>query len=539
MTSSKYASIHHPCAKCGSSDAAVTYKDGMTKCFSCGSSYPSQKGASINEMVREISTTKSVQLQDVASYEVRGFRERQITRQICEEFGVRVGYDEARNIAEHYYPYTKRGKVVAYKLRQLPKAFRTIGDFNNTELFGQSRGAIGKKLVITEGELDTLAVAQAYQQHYNKIFSVVSLPSASGVACAVRNLDFINQFQEVILLLDNDEAGLKATQELARAIGYGKVYIGTLKEKDASDELLSHGPDAIIQAIWNAKLYSPAGIVSGEELWDAYVERQSIVSHPYPECMTGVNDKTQGMRMGEIVLFTSGTGSGKSTLIKEIILHLLGTTEEKIGVVSLEESPGDTVEKLIRMNCRKLDPSEDEARAAFERITKDDRLLLLDHQGSISDGGLIDQMKFLAAIGCKYIILDHLTIAVSEGAEGMTGNEAIDKVMSDLLKLVKQYNIWLGVISHLRKAAGGTSFEEGKLASLDDMKGSGSIKQIAFDVIAFARNLIAETEDDRNKMQMAVLKSRYTGLTGPAGSAQYDKDTTRLSYINIEDMFNA
>ena len=213
----------------------------------------------------------------------------------------------------------------------------------------------------------------------------------------------------------------------------------------------------MINAIWNAKLYSPAGIVSGEELWDAYKQRQAITSHPYPECMSGVNEKTKGMRMGEITLFTSGTGSGKSTLIKEIILHLLGTTDEKIGVVSLEESPGDTVEKLIRMNCRKVDPSEDEARAAFERLTADDRLLLLDHQGSVSDGSLMDQMKFLAAVGCKYIILDHLTIAVSEGAEGKYGNEAIDKVMSDLLKLVKQFDIWLGVISHLRKAAGGTS----------------------------------------------------------------------------------
>ena len=491
-----------------------------------------------NEVAREISPAQSIQCADVASYEVRGFEERQITKAICQEFGVRVGYDEARNIAEHYYPYTKKGKVVAYKQRNLPKDFRTIGDFKDTELFGQARGVIGRNLVITEGELDALSVAQAYQYKYNKIFSVVSLPSASGIACAIRNLDFINQFEKVVLMLDNDEAGLKATQELARAIGYGKVYISTLREKDASDELLSHGHEALIRAIWNAKLYSPAGIVTGEELWDAYIARQSIVSHPYPDCMEGVNDKLDGMRMGEIVLFTSGTGSGKSTLIKEIILHLLGTTDEKIGVVSLEESPGDTIEKLIRMNCRSKEVSEEQARKSFELITADDRLMLLDHQGSVSDGTLIDQMKFLAAVGCKYIILDHLTIAVSEGAEGRTGNEAIDKVMSDLLKLVKQYEIWLGVISHLRKAAGGSSFEEGKLASLDDMKGSGSIKQIAFDVIAFARNLVADTEDERNVMTMAVLKSRYTGLTGPAGRAQYDKDTTRLSYMNIEDMFS-
>ena len=105
--------------------------------------------------------------------------------------------------------------------------------------------------------------------------------------------------------------------------------------------------------------------------------------------------------------------------------------------------------------------------------------------------------------------------------------------MSDLLKLTKQYNIWMGVISHLRKSMGGASFEEGKIASLDDMKGSGSIKQIAFDVIAFARNLTAETEDERNVVEMSVLKSRFSGLTGPAGRARYDHSTCRLKY---EDM---
>jgi twinkle protein len=67
------------------------------------------------------------------------------------------------------------------------------------------------------------------------------------------------------------------------------------------------------------------------------------------------------------------------------------------------------------------------------------------------------------------------------------------------------------------------------LPSIDDIKGSGSIKQISFDIIAFARNLVAEESYERNTIKLRVLKSRFTGNTGDAGTAVYDPNTTRLS----------
>jgi twinkle protein len=173
--------------------------------------------------------------------------------------------------------------------------------------------------------------------------------------------------------------------------------------------------------------------------------------------------------------------------------------------------------------------TEEELRRGYETVFKDERLVLLDHQGSVSDDSLLDKIEYMALMGCKYLVLDHITIAVSEGSEGLSGNEAVDKVMSDLLKIVKKHNVWLGLISHLRKAQGGKSFEEGQLASIDDIKGSGSIKQISFDIIAFARNLVAQNDLERNTITLRVLKSRFTGKTGDAGTAIYNPETTRLS----------
>ena len=221
-------------------------------------------------------------------------------------------------------------------------------------------------------------------------------------------------------------------------------------------------------------------------------------------------------------------------------MDLLDKTDDRVGLISLEESVGDTAEKFISMSLKRPvnDPpplTPEEIRAGFESVFKDERLVLLDHQGSVGDDSLIDKIEYMALMGCKYLVLDHITIAVSEGSEGLSGNEAIDKVMSDLLKVVKRHNVWLGLISHLRKSQGGRSFEEGTLASIDDIKGSGSIKQISFDIVAFARNLVAEDEGERNTIRFRVLKSRFTGFTGDAGAAVYDTTTTRLS--NAADSF--
>tara|TARA_R100000963_G_C4645421_1_gene109668 strand:- start:1661 stop:3163 length:1503 start_codon:yes stop_codon:yes gene_type:complete len=462
---------------------------------------------------------------------------RGISKQVVDHFGIKMAVNPDGSGGSHFYPYTSEGKVIAFKERKLPKSFVAYGNFTNIELFGQAVSTGGKTLVITEGELDACAVAQCFLDKYNRVFPVVSIPSASGCKVVLEQREWIRKFESVILFFDKDNAGQAAVQKVAKIIGAGKVKVAKLLEKDPCDQLLKHGSKSLLQSYWDAETWSPAGLVMGESIWEQFQQRQRTKSRPYPKCLDGLNQKLKGIRHGEITLFTSGTGSGKSTIVKEIVLDLLKDKENKVGLISLEESVGDTAEKFIEMALQqRLDHSEGmmlsqaELRHGFDTVFKDERLVLLDHQGSVGDSTLTDKIEYMCLMGCKHLILDHITIAVSEGAEGLSGNEAIDKVMSDLLKIVKKHNIWLCLISHLRKApGGGASFEEGKLASIDDIKGSGSIKQISFDIVAFARNLIADNETERNTIKFRVLKSRFTGLTGTAGSAIYSNKTGRLT----------
>ena len=519
-----------PCEFCGSSDAFASYEDGVGTCFSCNKSKKLTE-----ERDEPITYTNTNVVTDITTYTSYPIPSRNISKEVADHYGVKMSTTPDGNPGSHYYPYTKKGSIEAYKERILPKDFRIHGNFSNVELFGQSVASGTKMLIITEGELDAMAIAEVFYRKYKKFYACVSIPSASASKIILEQRDWINKFETVILAFDQDKAGQECTTSVAKMIKAGKVKVAALPKKDPCEVLKELGSEALQRCIWDAQPWSPAGIVVGEQIWKQFTDRQNIQSVPYPDCLSGLNDKIKGIRHGEITLFTSGTGSGKSTVIKEIILELLNKTEDKIGLISLEESIGDTAEKFISMELQRdtmnsIPLTEEKARIGFDRVFGSQRLILLDHAGSVSDSSLIEKIEYMALMGCKYLVLDHITIAVSEGSEGLSGNEAVDKIMSDLLKIVKRHNIWLGLISHLRKAQSGTkSFEEGKLASIDDIKGSGSIKQISFDIISFARNLVSESEAERNVINFRVLKSRFTGLTGNAGSAIYDNKTSRLT----------
>jgi twinkle protein len=406
-------------------------------------------------------------------------------------------------------------------------------------LFGIERFVSGgKRVIICEGEIDALSLAEASYKRYGKFYPIVALSSSAMAHKSIlANRDWVKSFKEVVLCFDEDDAGNKAKNEAIKIVGADKVRLTKLPENDASDVIKLHGNDALMQCVFDAEKYVPSGIITKEKLWERLVVYNNTESIPYPECISGINTKLKGMRFGEITLFTSGTSCGKSTMLREIILHIIENTTDSVGVVSLEESPEETARKLAGMvlmkNPAKEELTLEELKPAFDRVFENDRIVLLDHQGGMKDDSILDKLEYMALSGCKYIFIDHITILVSEGADGLTGNEAIDKVMNDLLKFVKRFPVWVGLVSHLRKTSNtGKAFEEGKMPTLDDIKGSGSIKQISMDIVAFARNLMAEDPVVRNTIEIASLKCRFTGLTGFVSGSYYDFDTGRLKHVS-------
>ena len=537
---------HESCEACGSRDNKAVYDNGdkMTYfCFGCeDTGIYMEKGQDIKSTPKEFNVSMET-IDDIKDYPIRGFRERKIKKEIAELYDVRVGYseDDGKTIKYHYYPITNKGKIVGYERRDLKdKKFLAIGSVKNKdEFFGQSKFAPGscKRIVVTEGAIDAMSIQQVWKDKGQEWASVSIINGAQGAyKQVVSNLDYLNSFDEVVFLFDQDEAGQDGAKTCARLVRTGKAKIGVLGRygKDPSDYLVAGKTYELEKSIWNAEMYSPAGIVNSADTWDLFNEDRREDSVPYPDCFANVNKMTYGRRTGELTIFTAGTGSGKSTFVKEDIYHLIMTTDYQIGVVSLEESIRETLDGIVGVHLDKrinlpdviFDRTGEEGLNAWKEVAGTGRLLLLDHQGSVSDSTLMDKIEFMAASGCKFIFLDHITIAGSE-VDGNV-NEAMDKAMSDLLKLCKKHNVWIGVVSHLRKTSGGRTFEGGEAITEDSLKGSGSLKQIAFQIIGFSRNKYSEDEAERQKVSISVLKNRFTGHTGPAGNARYDNITGRL-----------
>ena len=463
----KIVKYHQPCLICHSSDARQIYEDGSSYCFSC-SRYFNNKGKE-----GEMPTPKMFQpvlLEEISKYKSAALKDRRISKEVMEFFEVKVSFNEDGFIDTHYYPYEN-----GFKIRKLPKTFNWVGSSGG--VFGKKQfNGVNKKLIITEGEIDALSIAQASWDKYQKIYPVVALPSANATKELLKIRDWIREFQEVVLCLDEDEAGRIATAEAARIVGYDKAKVARLPCKDPNEVLIKKGGTELLNCIFNATKYTPSGIISKEDIWEALEQYNKIESVPYPPCLSGLNDKLKGMRFGEIALFVSGTGSGKSSLIREIIYHILENTEDSVGIVALEESPAETARKLsslvLNRNSAKEQIPLEELKVGFDKLFGGNRITLLDHQGAMSDNSILDQLEYMALVGCKYIFIDHITILVSEGVDGLTGNESQDKMMNELLKLVKRHSVYIGLVSHLRKTPNQSkSFEEGKLPSLDDVRG--------------------------------------------------------------------
>ena len=515
---------HEPCPKCGSSDACGVFSDGHRYCYSCNT-YFRPDGSVKSEEVRV--SKGCIPFEDL---EEVSLTKRCIGKDTCSKFKYFSTVYKGKPCQVACY-YDDSGNLVGQKLRFPDKSFAVLGNISN-RLYGSQLWAGGKKIVITEGEIDCLTVSQLQGNKW----PVVSIPNGAQAAKKVieSNLEYLENFEEVILMFDMDDPGRKASEECAKILPAGKAYIANLPCKDPN-ECLSEGKGSeVLQAVWNAKPYRPDGIVSGTDLYEKCVtnidDLKDSVEYPWK----ALQEKTKGARHGELYVFTSGSGMGKSTILRELEYYFGVQRGELCGIVALEESTRKTGMELMSIHLNKrliLNPEcadESERGKAFNETIGNGKFFLYDHFGSLDSGNLLSKIRFMiVSLGCKRIFLDHISIVVSGMDTDEDGGErkAIDKLMTNLRSLVEETGATMFVVSHLKRPEK-KGHEEGAQVSLSQLRGSGAIAQLSDMVIGLERN---QQGDNPNVLTIRVLKNRFCGLTGVSGHLYYDQETGRLS----------
>lgn len=520
---------HEHCPECGSSDACGVFSDGHRYCYSCNTYFRPDGSVKTDGSVKKEVTRVSKECIPFEDLEAVSLTKRCISKDTCSKFKYFSTLYKGKPCQVACY-YDDSGNLVGQKLRFPDKSFAVLGSISN-RLYGSQLWASGKKIVITEGEIDCLTVSQLQGNKW----PVVSIPNgAQGAKKAIEaNLEYLENFEEVILMFDMDDPGRKASEECAKILPAGKAYIANLPCKDPN-ECLSEGKGSeVLQAVWNAKPYRPDGIVSGTDLYEKCVtdidDLKDSVEYPW----VALQNKTKGARHGELYVFTSGSGMGKSTILRELEYYFGVHRGELCGIVALEESTRKTGMELMSIHLNKrliLDPEgtdEDERSRAFAETIGNGNFFLYDHFGSLDSSNLLGKLRYMiVSLGCKRIFLDHISIVVSGMDTDEDGGErkAIDKLMTNLRSLVEETGATMFVVSHLKRPEK-KGHEEGAQVSLSQLRGSGAIAQLSDMVIGLERN---QQGDNPNVLTLRVLKNRFCGDTGISGYLEYDPETGRL-----------
>lgn len=531
---------HQPCPKCGSSDGCAVYDTGVEYCYACQKlvSNPNTShnnddgdGDDATESSQEFKK-KNANKAPLLEGEYVDIKPRGITKETCRTFAYSIGKTERGELVHIANYFNASRQIVAQHLRGKDKTFSWRGRSKEVVLFGQHIWpSKGKRVVVTEGEIDCLTISQAF----NNKWPTVSIPSGSNSARSSleRNLEWLESFETIVLAFDEDEPGKKAVEDCVGLFTPGKVKVMSYQGfKDANELYLAKGAAAVSQAVFQAADYRPDGIVNAADLLDLLLEEPPVgYEIPYPL----LNEKIGGLRKGELCMFTAGSGIGKSTIVNEIAFHLMTKHGLSIGVLALEENIKRTMERYISIYINKPihvernGITQEELIKAHREALGHRRLCLYNHFGSLQIDSLLGKLQMMIHYEkVDFIILDHISIIVSGLAEDEESErKTLDRLMTALRQLVERTGVGMIAVVHLKRPKNGESYNEGKQVSLTDLRGSASLEQISDIVVAVERN--QQDEEVSNLSIVRVLKNRPLGKTGLADVLRYDSETGRLS----------
>ena len=412
-------------------------------------------------------------------------------------------------------------------------------------LFGMAQCNLDNKtLVITEGQIDSLSVAQA------GIENAVSVPTgAKGFTWVPHCWDWLHNFNKIVVFGDHENGIITLFNELADRLKYRvwHVRVEDYKDcKDANEILKKYGPEQIKRCVYGAEQLpiSKAISLSKVENVNPYMLEKLSTGLEFPDKVL-----CGGLPFGQLILLTGKAGDGKSTLASQLLLSALQNNYKcfaysgelpnylfKSWIDFQAAGTKNTYEQWVKWQYDQKPRAIKED--ALQKIVEwyKDRIWLYDNTNFTENeddtlSALLEQV--INQYGVRVILIDNLMTAMDlEKGLGHDKYEKQSLFVKKMVRIALEYNVLIILVAHKRKDNGFTEVNESVSGSLDIINLASIVLSYERPTKKMLENDSSITKDDRI---LKITKNRLFGRIDNYGTVtKYDFASKRIYTNEIE-----
>lgn len=530
---------------CGSRDALQVFADDEGKlsgyCFSCGTYVhdPLGQGKTLDDIPEKqrLGKTKEEieeEFATIANCEAMDLKDRKLRKAVLDYYGVKIGMSEQDGVTPtfHFYPYTKDGELVAYKVRHIEtKNMWTVGNQRDVDLFGwqQAIATGAQRLIITEGELDAVALRRIFEiytkeQYIDNMPAVCSLPhgaSAAGKDLAKLMPKIRKYFKKVSFCFDDDKAGEQAIEAACKVVPDATVI--TLPAKDANACLVEgKGKAAFNAAQWKDDKAKNTRLVFGEDLHEEAREQAKYGELTWP--WEHIQKTTRGIRYGETIYIGAGVKMGKSEILNALGAHFIKNHGIKIFMAKPEEANKKTYKLLAgKMEGHIFhDPEVEFDYDAYDRAGEllTGKLAMVNLYQHLGWESLKADFYAAASWGAKALFIDPIT-NLTNGMNSADANVKLQEYAQELSAMALDLGVVVFIFCHLKAPSQGEDHEHGGDVLSSQFAGSRAMMRSCNLMIGLEGDKSPLTKEgkersvqEKNMRDLVLLEDREFGQTG-------------------------
>ena len=422
-------------------------------------------------------------------------------------------------LGEHITNKYRPARKINKDKKELKMWFESETNINT--LYLMDKADITKPLVICEGEFDALSLIEVGYKNS------VSVPTGcKSTEWITTNWTWLEQFEEVILWYDNDEAGKEGVKEVFNRLP-NKVVKVVYSDicNDINELLFKYGKLAVLKQLEKASIPLVDGVKSTKQISTFNIYEAETIQLG----INKIDDNIIGLPLGSLNVITGRTGEGKSTILNQFFIGESIRQGYKVFLFSgeLTESNAkgwllDTLankEDLLEFTSKKGYKYKKLSSSAVSRIDDflEDKFYLYTEE-DYSINAIISKMEIMAKrYGVKVFCIDNLMVTENDEKEELRNQTEIVK---KLKSFAKKYNCIVHLVAHPRKAQNGQM-------GLDksDISGSANITNLA-DYVMIVQRIYEEDGTDKHT-ELTINKDRYMGCNGKV-YLLFDKDRRRF-----------